>query len=719
MFQANYVRRLVVSLLYIATSSACLGQAANSNTTSDFPGLDIQAQVGWDGFIDQTAPLPISFLVTNQSEKLLEGELRLKDPISGKSLNLGELAIGPGGSKRFSTIQTLLNWESCFAEYTDGAQVFWTRSLSLANERYNATGGAVMLVIDDGGRKFVFPTDKSAVGGVVPDQTVYTPPVGQGHVVQALSIGSWQLPTHPGPLTTAQSAVLTESAKPESLNDAQWDAMGRWICMGGTLFIHESTPEVVKRAEKACPLSVLPAREVDGFTEHPACAGQIRVYRGRMFSGDDLTTPLSLATATSRQSRPALFRALTASPLVVYDSPASERTRNWVILVFTIYTLISGGVTFLLFRFSRSRLKIYTISVVTIASVAAAGLGVMLRSSRGDAAWNSVTQLTETGAVQAARIAVRSAGGRNFQLEVTGPKVDLQVTETDALNVGYDRYSYPYHDRFGMNARFTAPPFSLATNLSDVTDAFRIQVPVRPWGEREAIAVGFLPSVSGISVKLRYWPPFARGEMADTITSVEQVEAIVGTSGFPNDAVLQGTWIVEVLNESRFELLDCKLSVTKSSVRGYDGADPPYQRFDLTSKVSERVLQNSDLVHQVGLIEIGSVAPKESKSSPADASIRWSNQYESYFDSNSVSICYPGGTQAKLVAGIKESPGLRINESASDFRAGETRSHLVLLPIDNNDLPASWKACHDWLLQRQIQQEEQVIKNSNANMNNR
>ena len=43
----------------------------------DFPGLDIQVEAGWDGRVEVNAPVPISFLLSNQSEQVLEGQLIL------------------------------------------------------------------------------------------------------------------------------------------------------------------------------------------------------------------------------------------------------------------------------------------------------------------------------------------------------------------------------------------------------------------------------------------------------------------------------------------------------------------------------------------------------------------------------------------------------------------------------------------------------------------
>lgn len=711
------IRPLAAWLILMTVTAPCFGQSKAIDRSPDFPGLDIQAAIGWDGFVSHTSPLTISFLVTNQSEKMLEGELRLKDVISGRSLSLGDLAIGPGGTKRISTIQNLAEWEDCTAEYTDGSTVFWTRSLSLANEKYSALESAVLLVVDEGARKLTFRTATAATptaSGAMLDPTLFLTAVGQGHNVQALSVPGWQIPIHHGPLTAVQAIALTESAKAETLSDAQWDAVGRWVCIGGTVFLHESTPDVLERLKKSCPLAVQPPQTVETFTEHPVGAGRIRVFSGKLFAGEDTTTALALANATSPFPRPAIYKAVSGHPLYMNDAPQSNRTRNWVMLVFGIYTLVSGGVTLLLFRLTRNRLKLYTVSVVGAASVAAVGLGILLRQSQGDVAWTSVTQITDSGAVQLAKIGVRSAGGRNFHLAATGPKVDLQLSESDRLISrygGYAYYSYDYNS--GSMSDHFAPPFSMSTNLtSDKPDVFRIKVPVTPWGEREAIAVGFVESLSGLDVKLEYEPPFGRDAGSGPLTSIDQVESMWSASSERADTdVLNGAWKVEIRNETPFELSNCTLSITKSSVRGYDGSDRPYRQNGY-GNAAVPTLQLSDLTHQIGTLEIGAVKKAAAPHDTGMLVANWTGNRYGLSEYRPVSSIRPGGTDVWLIATISESPGLQVDEGASDFQTSNVPRHVILFRLGPERLPESWKMCHDWLLQRHMHAEEQVLKDS-------
>ncbi len=248
--------------------------------------------------------------------------------------------------------------------------------------------------------------------------------------MQPLSVKTWQIPQHPGPLTVTQGILFSESLKPDVLNEQQWDAIGRWICLGGTVFVHDSSEDVLDRLKKAAPLAVQPPVPWDELTVHRCGGGSIREYSGKLFSADDSTTMQTVLAASGKLSRQSLLSVLDETSNAYWPSSNADKTRLMVIVVFVTYMLFSGVITLLLFRTSRRRVAIYICSVVLIACLAAVVLGGVLRTSRGDLHWHSVTQAGPGGVIQVAEIDVQSAGGRNTGIAVLGKQTDLQLLVT-------------------------------------------------------------------------------------------------------------------------------------------------------------------------------------------------------------------------------------------------------------------------------------------------
>ncbi len=123
----------ILILICVGLPTPVMGQSAVKldDRQLDFPGLDIQAVVGWDGRVETDAPVPVSFLISNQSNEVLEGQLILSEPESEREINLGDVFVGPGSVRRFSSVLALSEWSDCVATYTDGSTDFWTRQLPL------------------------------------------------------------------------------------------------------------------------------------------------------------------------------------------------------------------------------------------------------------------------------------------------------------------------------------------------------------------------------------------------------------------------------------------------------------------------------------------------------------------------------------------------------------------------------------------------------------
>jgi hypothetical protein len=309
-----------------------------------------------------------------------------------------------------------------------------------------------LLFVDDGGRALQLPAvetsvapdlQQSATSASQPTGTVedrFVPRFGFGRSVQPVSVKSWQVAQHPGPLTVAQAMLFSETAKVDMLNDPQWDAIGRWVCLGGTVFVHESSKEVLERLKKAAPLGTLPAVLQDEHQVSRCGTGSIREYNGRLFSADESRAIKTVLEASSRLSRYSVVSIPGQLPLIYVGTSNASFTRLMVLAVFSIYLLFSGVVALLMFRSNRRRVVTYTVSVVTIACVAAALLGSYLRNSRGDLLWRSVIVGGPGGAVQIGQIRVQSAGGRNTQVAVRGKKTDLQLLRKKSTDRS-DNYS--------------------------------------------------------------------------------------------------------------------------------------------------------------------------------------------------------------------------------------------------------------------------------------
>ena len=56
---------------------------------------------GLNGVVDTEDPLPISFLLTNNSQKIIEGNLFITSPASGDEVFLGEVTLAPSSTRRF------------------------------------------------------------------------------------------------------------------------------------------------------------------------------------------------------------------------------------------------------------------------------------------------------------------------------------------------------------------------------------------------------------------------------------------------------------------------------------------------------------------------------------------------------------------------------------------------------------------------------------------
>lgn len=684
-------------LINVVSLTPALGQSAvnRDERQPDFPGLDIQAVLGWDGRVEVNAPVPLSFLISNQSNEVLEGQLILREPETDREINLGDVFVGPGSVRRFSTVLALSDWNDCVATYTDGSRDFWTRQLPLMTGKDFSEDVSFLLFVDDGGRALQLPVPGDSAGAVPNESDSaqaklidsasdrFQPSLGAGWTVQPVSVKSWQVPQHPGPLTVAQAMLFSETAKVDMLNDPQWDAIGRWVCLGGTVFVHDSSKEVLDRLKKAAPLRSLPAVVVDEHQVHRCGNGSFRKYSGGLFTADDSGSIRKLLEAAAKLSRYSILSIPKDLPVTSVSSSNANYTRLMVLAVFSIYLLFSGVVALLMFRSNRRRVMTYTVSVVVIASLAAALLGSYLRSSRGDLHWKSVIVGGSGGAVQVAQIEVQSAGGRNTRVAVRGKNADLQLLKNHQLDRRnyYSRFAYTPGRSDGSVGY---APFSVQPNLlQKEPDAFRIGVPITPWGIRQSVATAYDPELHGVQVELRFQP---EGSAANA------------TSTNPGDSwsySMPGQWTVSLTNRLPFDLTDCRLVVTTSV---------PYVSSNTASAV-----QFSTGRGDLRFGDTSASATMTSSLSNLQLNVT-TNRYW-YGKQNIIepeSDC-PGSAEIWLVARVINSSLLTIDDEFSDFEQFEG-VHYYMQKLTPDEIPQEWRDTCQQCFEFQLDAAQEQLK---------
>lgn len=637
-------------LLLVALGHAH-AQPGRSLEEVDSPGLVIEALAGWDGRVDRRTPVPLSFLIRNDSSRLIEGELRLSDPIRGHEVTLGEVAISPGGTRRFSSIQALSEWFECSASFTENGQILWRRELPLPAGSGFDGNVSFALFVDAGGRKLQFPprpatTSERApiVRDVVADE--------QGRSVECLAAKAWQIPTHPGPLLVVQAIVFSETTDAADLNRAQWRAVAEWICQGGVAFVYGQSREILDRLSDVAPLSAGPQADEPPFVVRRLGLGAIYEYPQPLLTpaGSELRQSVGQTVA----KLPKEHIGMLAKSGFLYQSGGERADRNRIVLLafFGLYLLLSGPVAIVLFRLSQRRIAIYAIVVVGGACVFAGLLGGYLRTSKGDLQWITVTEAGAGGAVQVANIEVHSAGGRNSHLAIEGDNVDLQL-------VGGERRSYaltPWETRPLM----PCPPFSWQASAAEGADVSQVGVPLTPWGRRRLFATAYQPHIQPLDFALAYQP----GE-------------------------LWGTFTLKVASHLPFDLVDCFLIV---------GATQPLAAQVSPAPQRQRSPRAEPVAEQGLLIDAYGQYPLKALLTGAAREEQFVLEFQPRRGDRDPVVHFPGGgldfprlarlgtASAWIVGRVKPSPAMTIAEDRTDFGPGG-QLHIFIQEILPENMP--------------------------------
>lgn len=642
--KTNAGRILLSGVVQFAfVSSLAVGQTVQTLIDVDTPGLLIESAAGWDGTVDTSVPVPISFLIKNSSERVIEGRMTLSDRIRGHTVSLGDVFVSPQSTKRMSSIQAMSRWDECIATLEGDGRILWRRELTLASGNAFQSEFNFALFIDRQ-RKLQLPN--SAGSGAVVEGAV-TPVTGEnGRPIRSLAVRPWQVPDHAGPLHVAQAIVFSESAVRTDLTPTQWRAVASWMCQGGTIFVYKDSDEVIEQLTRSAPLDVLLPFDLDSFQVRRSGLGAIYEYAEPLSSTAGIKIAGQIGEAVSRMTKN--HNNTQVAEVYQYDQGQADINRVLVLAFFGFYTLVSGLVTLMLFRVSQRKLTTYIAVVVVGASALAVVLGGYLRVSSGDLEWVTVTELGDGGAVQRARIDVQSSGGRGQRVAVRGHHADIQVVELMPW------YRYGWRDHAGPTYR----PFTWQANRAENgSDAFQINVPITPWGNRRIQGTAFNQKLSRLDFTLSFTP---------SSVPAGQMERSLGGAVTP-----AGRCELKVVNELPVDLSNCYLliGVTQTDPTGIQGMSDMYHLHPLRPLKAGETLEET--------FDAGFTKASRNNYSPDTWAGRWLIRPV---------IRRQGAASAWIVGEIESSPELTIDAEQSDFTLKNER-HLVIQEILPEDMP--------------------------------
>jgi hypothetical protein len=679
--QRSIVRAVLIAALTITLPSFAIGQidpADQSEGDIDTAGLVIEAALGWDGTVDQSTPIPVSFLIRNSSDRIIEGHLTLSDSMAGHEVSLGEVIIAPGTARSLASIQDMSNWYECIATLRDGEGVLWRRELALSTGQQFYANVNFALFIDNGGRKLQFPGAVSSTAAIAATDLVVAGK--KGRPIQCLTVKPWQMPNHPAPLAVAQAMVFREGMADADLNRVQWRAVAEWICQGGIAFVHNESSEVIERLKQSAPLNNEAAVPSGEFKVRRIGLGAIYEYARPLFASEGTEIRQLIAETIAKLSKHHISTLVDSGHVYRQRGGRADRNRFLVIGFFGVYTLLSGVVALLLFRLSQRRIAAYTIVVVVGASILSGLLGGMLRFSQGDLYLVTVTQAGAGGVVQVAKINLQSAGGRNTQVAINGKYPDLQFVGREPNYYPWDRQPTGY------------APFTWQPNLAiGEEDTYQINVPMTPWGRRRLHATAYNRDLRRMKFELKFEPHNAPSDNAAKTS--DNVSEPTTTAGMP-----AGSFSLKLVNHLPFDVTECwliigvthKLTAQAAATQAVANQTGRYGRYGWQ--------QSGATVSADGLIDVYHMQRLQGLSAGAT--------YEKAFEAEFQIIDYDwdmvkswahgsltpprisrmGTTSAWIVGRIENSPSIVIDEQRSDF-VPQNQLHLFIQEILPTDMP--------------------------------
>ena len=677
------MRHLAFSLLVVIVAALpARAQEDDGRIPRNTNGLIVEVCAGWDNIVDRSLPVPISFLLTNSTDALIEGTVHLTSALDGKDVYLGEVTLGPQGIRRFATIRKLVprapgrraraddGWQEVFAESRSGDKVLWRREIATSSANGFSTNQNFVLLVDDSGRRLIAGSNKEKTAGDLVSDAVSQRSTAAltGRPVASLNMKTWQIPDHPAPLACVQAIVFPEASPAKNINKAQWRSIAEWVCEGGTVFVHAGSDDVISALTTASPLSFELAEANESRPVRRIGLGQILEYEDNLFSS------AGAATRQRISEQVALLEGSTIRDLVDgirvnnpdYQTRA-QLNRVYVASLFGFYTLFIGFFALFLFRLSKRKVMIYTVFVVAAASISAGVLGGILRVSQGDLKWGSVTYAGAGGFVQLARINIQSSGGSNEDVAVKGERPDLQFTGISETRSYYNS-GYGYSDEW--RSRTDNPPFDYQVNQfgSSVDDAFKVKIRMTPWGRRRLHATGYKRGAAGLDLKLEYTP---KG------------------SSTPN----VGSFRLTMKNPGGLRLKGCELVIDVTQYRENEqqtlnqNSDWGYDQFGNYAYIQSRELADN-LVQMRQTANLDLPGKGKSKVKEFPATFRRSND-ENFAEAGyyaTPQLDRIGTTRAWVVGVLAQSPSLRIDRANTEFLP-HNELHVFIQEISPENLP--------------------------------
>lgn len=663
---------LTTILLLVTTASAVAQADIDERDNADTKGLNIDATAGWDGIVDRSSPVPVSFLMQNYSDRIIEGRLILTDPVNRTEIVIGEVTLAPNSTRRFATIRSFNDdWFECFATLKSGRDVLWRRELSISTGSFEKDANYALFV-DESGRRPLFkpltntpqtlPTQLTNIYGQ--QQKVLAD--ANGRAVRNLSVKSWQLPDHPGPLMSAQAVIFPEATDARLITLSQWKALANWLCQGGHVFVHSESKEVLTELLTAAPLSYEGSDSSDLFKSTRIGLGTIHEYQQPMMGSAGAKVRDGMRSTISILSKPQMLMLADSISYHPEETGQAQVTRMYVIGFFALFTFLCGFMSLLLMRLSNRKMAIYFTTVIIAASIAAAVLGAWLRMSPGDLTWVSVTQVGAGGAVQVARVDVQSAGSRSNRVTVKGDTPDLQfVRRTPRQNM-----------YFGPPLRERTMPFNWQPNLlNGEDDAYQIDVPINPWGRRKMFATGFVKNMPRLNFSLRFEPAPDSDETQGTVNRIISPSGLFRlnlTNNLPASTSSKA-WLV--VGATRWSPADFR--------NDYEYYSNPIQTAGNTGRLVD--------IYQLQDLNLPAKGKTMTIEFPAAFDYQpYNHTMQLYAGNSRVQLAFPeierkGDASAWIVTTVSNSPNLSVDESRTEFLP-QGDAHFVIQQIRAEDM---------------------------------
>lgn len=658
---------LVVMLTTVWMSDAATAQMTLPSGDIDTPGLIIEAEAGWGSFVDRTYPVPVSFLLRNDTNQDIQGTLTLKDSFNGNEAILGDVVVSPGTSRRFSSIQALSQWYDCSATLVRGQKILWHRSLNLNTGKTFTGVSNYVLFVDQNERKLDLPIDYQNMAAIMSAMSESAVPGLKGRPIRSLTAKSWQIPNHPGPLLAVQTIVFAEGITEKDLNAVQLKAVAQWICEGGLLFVDKQSRPVIERIIKSSPFSPDPAKESGALTVRRMGLGEIREYPRPLMTdeGSELRASIAMAAANWPRNQINSFHDLPTFQSNQHRE--ADRYRTLIIMLFASYTLVTGGGALLLFRLNHKQIATFTMILVLITSVVAGAFGLSLRGSKGDLRWMTITQASSGGLIQVGGIEVQSTGNRSSRVTLLGDNVDQQYIGV-APNWYYSGNQIPNYSPFTWQAN----------QLPTEEDAYQIIVPMSPFGRRRCHANAFQPTATPVEIDLKF-------HFNDT--NAQATRKSSGTAPV-------GKFTLKLKNHLPFEIRDAFILIGVTATSPHTPADRPnptgggvfWNRYQINTEPVDGL---SDLYHRQPLPAMagGSSYDLEFPSHfIGPEHLPHHHAFWPYQSKLVPRLSRVGTTRGWIIGKLSKSPIMAIDEDRTDF-VPEKGTHLFVQELEIEDLP--------------------------------